>query len=226
MKKLTLALLSFTISCGSGASTENKADPNEKNFKAALSQYFEKKGELCLDETFPQDISERQIQAQAIGSVLGLDVEEMRALETVGLVQGIDTEIEGKDFSGKPNGIKYKIKRYNLTEAAKPFSHEFKSKWIVPAGSTVEASFVLCWGKKAPDKIVKWDGPMALGSYQEVKVTYTYKLDQLADWAKNPAIQTAFKDVKSSIDNAGKREDSRVLKLTSQGWEALGLDRK
>jgi hypothetical protein len=215
MKKLMLALISFTISCG--ASSENKADPNEKNFKAALSQYFEKKGELCLEVALPQDTF-----ADAKGDV----VDQMAALAAVGMVQGTDIERDGTNFVGNPTGKKQKLKRYTPTEAAKPFMSEIKFAGIVPAGYEGEPSFALCWGKKAPDKIVKWDGPIALGSYQEVKVTYTYKIEPFAEWAKNPAVQAAFKSVKSAIDNAGKLEDYHALKLTSQGWEALGLDSK
>ncbi|WP_083953716.1 hypothetical protein [Thauera butanivorans] len=82
----------------------------------------------------------------------------------------------------------------------------------------------LCWGKKALDKIMKWEGPMKFGDYQEAGITYTYKVNNLADWAKKPEVQAAFPVVKSVLDGAGSKESKHAVKLTSQGWEAKGLD--
>ena len=82
----------------------------------------------------------------------------------------------------------------------------------------------MCWGKKALDKIVKWEGPMKFGDYQEAGITYTYKVNNVADWAKKPEVQAAFPVVKSILDGAGSKESKHAIKLTSQGWEAKGLD--
>ena len=46
----------------------------------------------------------------------------------------------------------------------------------------------------------------------------------LADWAKKPEVQAAFPVVKSILDGAGSKESKHAIKLTSQGWEAKGLD--
>ena len=91
-------------------------------------------------------------------------------------------------------------------------------------GKTTVKQTDLCWGKKALDKIVKWEGPMKFGDYQEAGITYTYKVNNLADWAKKPDVQAAFPFVKSILDGAGSKESKHAIKLTSQGWEAKGLD--
>jgi hypothetical protein len=91
-------------------------------------------------------------------------------------------------------------------------------------GKTTEKQTDLCWGKKALDKIVKWEGPMKFGDYQEAGITYTYKVNNLADWAKKPEVQAAFPVVKSILDGVGSKESKHAVKLTSQGWEAKGLD--
>ena len=65
---------------------------------------------------------------------------------------------------------------------------------------------------------------MKFGDYQEVRVTYTHKVINLADWAKRPEVQAAFPVVKSILDGAGSKNTKHVIKLTSQGWEAKGLD--
>lgn len=60
--------------------------------------------------------------------------------------------------------------------------------------------------------------------YQEAGITYTYKVNNLADWAKKPEVQAAFPVVKGILDGVGNKESKHAVKLTSQGWEAKGLD--
>jgi hypothetical protein len=50
-------------------------------------------------------------------------------------------------------------------------------------------------------------------------VTYTYKFQQLADWAKQPEVQQTFPAIKSTLDQAGTNQVVEVH-LTNQGWEA------
>jgi hypothetical protein len=195
----------------------NKTDANEKNFGAALTQYFDKKGDLCLNERWPVDVDISKMalivekNAEKYGRVAGRG-KQMAVLEAVGLVKSEDV-------------AKAEIKRYTLTDAAKPFVQEKEVDSFGLNGNTKTKQTDLCWGKKALDKVVKWEGPMKLGDYQEAGVTYTYKINNLADWAKKPEVQAAFPSVKSILDGAGKREEKHAVKLTSQGWEATGLDR-
>ncbi|HBN8600976.1 TPA: hypothetical protein L3730_005862 [Pseudomonas aeruginosa] len=65
---------------------------------------------------------------------------------------------------------------------------------------------------------------MKFGDYQEAGITCTYNVNNLADWAKKPEVQAALPVVKSIIDGAGSKESKHAVKLTSQGWEAKGLD--
>ena len=66
---------------------------------------------------------------------------------------------------------------------------------------------------------MKWEGPLKLGDYQEVLVTYTYQLTDIADWAKKPDVQAAFPMIKTTMEGAGSKEGKLRLKLTSVGWE-------
>lgn len=201
------------IACGS------KTDANDKNFSAALTQYFDKKGALCLGENrWPVDLSEMDVKLR--NSAPFTKAARMSALEAAGLAKSADVEVEGKGFDGKPNGLKFKVKRYELTDQAKPFA---QSSEVSRFGGAKETQTDLCWGKKALDKIVKWEGPMKLGDYQEAKVRFHYRIDALAEWAKRADIQTAYPAVKTVIDSAGNKEEAHGVKLTSDGWEALGL---
>lgn len=114
--------------------------------------------------------------------------------------------VQGTGFN---QGVTLKIKRYKLTDAAKPYLHE-ESR--------------LCWGQKVLEKVVKWEGPIMLGDYQVAKITYLYKIDIAADWTSKPEIPNAFPAIKNVLDGAGSRETTHVLKLTNNGWEAKGLN--
>ena len=140
---------------------------------------------------------------------------QMAALASAGLVQAEDAETNGL-FGGKVN-----VRRYNLADAAKPY---IKERAVQTIGNGTVKQADLCWGKKTLDKIVKWEGPMKLGDYQEAGITYTYQVNGVADWARKPEVLAAFPEIKSVLDGAGNRESKHVVKLTSQGWEARGLD--
>jgi hypothetical protein len=205
------------------AACGSKTDANEKNFGVAMTQYFDKKGDLCLNTNrWPADLSELDLRLQE--SMPAGRANQMAALEAVGLVKGKDTEVDVMGIMGKPTGAKAKIKRYTLTDAAKPFAHEKEGASIGINGKATEKQTDLCWGKKALDKIVKWEGPMKFGDYQEAGIAYTYTVNNAADWAKKPEVQAAFPVVKIILDGASTTESKHAIKLTSQGWEAKGLD--
>ena len=80
------------------------------------------------------------------------------------------------------------------------------------------------YGQQVLDKIVKWQGPTAAGDSKEASVLYTYRIENLAEWAKNPDIQRVFPGIVSTIDGAGKTQMNQALTLTDHGWEARGLN--
>lgn len=65
---------------------------------------------------------------------------------------------------------------------------------------------------------------MKFGDYQEAKVIYLYKIENLADWANNPEISSVFPYVGKNIKAAESIEQQGAVKLTSQGWEPRGLN--
>ncbi|MCW8208003.1 hypothetical protein D8B24_13310 [Verminephrobacter aporrectodeae subsp. tuberculatae] len=206
--------------CGS------KTDVSEKNFGAAIKQPLEKNGGLCLGlgaVEWPVDVSEDNWKAgkENPTSIVG----KMEALAVVDLVSGTDSEIDeviwdinkeideiiGTINVNRTTGRKLVGKRYALTDAGKKFYRK--------QGGDI------CYGNFALDKIVKWTEPSKWtgGDYQKTCVTYQYKIDDLAGWAKKPEIQTAFPDVGKIIERAEKRKYARVvIQLTSRGWEAIG----
>jgi len=196
----------FTLAaCGS------KTDANEKNFRLALTQYLSKKGDMCLNiwstGGWPVDVPEQAIRLK--DKEPNGTAAQMAALESVGLVKAEDAEVPAL-FNGT-----VKVKRYTLTDAAKPFIVE-------TTGALGGKSLRLCWGKRVLDEVVKWDAP---GDHQETRVTYTYTISNIAEWAKKPEVQAAFKGLKDDVDGASAvKKANWPFHLTNQGWEANGLD--
>jgi hypothetical protein len=55
-------------------------------------------------------------------------------------------------------------------------------------------------------------------------VIYTYKLSNVADWARKPQIKEAFPVLGRTVDGEHTQKEKLYVKLTPQGWEALGLN--
>lgn len=206
---LTLFSVLLLVSCAS------KKDANEKNFSEALNSYLAKKGQLCLGipSAWPVDLNEAE-RRSGMGTAT-----EMAALEKAGLVRSHETETEYMPpLSSRP--VKTKVLRYELTDNGKTFYRE-KDRLGLARNKQVQGD--LCYGQQALDKIVKWEGPTAVGDSKETTIFYTYKIAGLAEWAKNPDIQRVFPGIVSTIDGAGKTQMNQALTLTNHGWEAKGL---
>lgn len=204
----TLFSVLLLVSCAS------KKDANEKNFSEALNSYLAKKGQLCLGipSVWPVDLNEAE-RRSGMGTAA-----EMAALEKVGLVRSHEAESEYMaPLSSRP--VKTKVLRYELTDNGKTFYRE-KDRLGLAGNKQVQGD--LCYGQQVLDKIVNWQGPTAAGDSKEATVFYTYRIENLADWAKNPNMQRVFPGIVSTIDGAGKTQMNQALTLTSQGWQAKG----
>jgi len=194
----------------------SKKDANEKNFSEALNSYLAKKGQLCLGipSAWPVDLNEAERRG-GMGTAA-----EMAALEKAGLVRSHETETEyTPPLSSRP--VRAKVLRYEMTENGKTF---YREKPHLGLGANKEVQGDLCFGQQALEKIIKWEGPTAADDSKEASVFYTYQIENLAEWAKNPDIQRIFPGIISTIDGAGKTQLNQALTLTDHGWEAKGLN--
>jgi hypothetical protein len=69
--------------------------------------------------------------------------------------------------------------------------------------------------------IVKWNEFVTLGGFSATDVTYTYELNNVAEWAQRPEIEAAFPLVKMSFTK-GADNQQIGLQLTNKGWEVPG----
>ena len=193
----------------------------EEDLTAAIGQNLAKKAPLCLGTaSWPVDINEReQARQQAVSNS---SLSRMQALAGVGLVSVSDIEVDGmKD--GKPDGSKLKAKRYVLSDAAKPYLQPVTFTRQELSGQVDETKNDLCWGKTALDKLGKWEAKKQ-GEQTEVVARYHYKIDGLAPWASNAAVQLAFPKLQTVIGAAGKKEQVATFKKTATGLEAVNTD--
>jgi hypothetical protein len=210
LPRLMLLGVLVLIGCAS------KKDANEKNFSEALNSYLAKKGQLCLGIpfTWPVDLNEAERRG-GMGTAA-----EMAALEKAGLVRSHETETEyTPPLSSRP--VRAKVLRYELTDNGKTF---YREKDRLGLGGNKQVQGDLCYGQQALDKIIKWEEPTAVGDTKQASVIYTYRIENLAEWAKNADIQKVFPGIVSTIDGAGKTEMNQALTLTNQGWQTKGLD--
>jgi hypothetical protein len=158
---------------------------------------------MCLDPiAWPVDVYDidlRQIKLYPDG-VAG----QMAALEAAGLARSEDVELTNP---------KIKVRRYTMTDAAKPFLH-----------TDAKQTQRLCWGRKALNKVVRWADPAKVQDHEESAVIYTYTLSSVAPWARKPQIKEAFSILGRTVDGERVQKEKLFVKLTPQGWEALGLN--
>ena len=192
-----------------GAGCGSKSDPSERNFAKAIEAFLARSDGLCLGiRQWPVNIPEYAMRKSLFSP--GGPPRTLVALESVGLARSEDVDVDSErtGFDLKPMRVKEKARRYSLTEAARPYVHE-----------TPDKRQVLCWGRAVLDKVVKWEGPLKFGEYQEARVAYHFKIDGQAAWALKPEIQEAFSSVSAALGAASRSEQLVQVKLTNLGWE-------
>jgi hypothetical protein len=212
MNKTAISLVFGVTLSAALSACDSKTSANDKNFAITVTRYFEKKGDMCLDPVkWPVDVYEVDLRQQKLypDGVAG----QMAALEAAGLAKSEDMKLPGTFVDGKPNGLKVKVRRYTMTDKAKPYLR-------ADAGQQPR----ICWGRKSLDKVVRWTEPAKVGDHEESSVIYTYKLSNVADWAKKPQIKEAFTVLGRTVDGEHTQKEKLYVKLTPQGWEALGLN--
>ncbi len=206
MRRLTLFLFAaFLVLAG----CNNEKKPNAANFRKAIDQYLAKHGQTCVlvDQAFPVDVTlPEQRQQTGIGP-------QTAALEQAGLVRGSDTMavVHGLAEALSRSTTPQPVRRYELTdEGRKAFRQT-----VVSFGQASE----FCYGQKTVDSIIKWTEPAGMGSYTQSEVTYSYKIANLAAWARQLSTQQAFPDIRSTLQGSSKPDQIAGLVLTNQGWE-------
>ena len=187
----------------------NTRKPSNANFTEAIDQYLAKHDDACssISQTFPVDVTLiQQKERYGIGPKLA-------ALEQAGLVHSTNTTavVHGMLDALQGGTPPQPVKRYELTDQGKKYYRQ------TPGTFGQISSF--CYGRKEVDSIVKWTEPTMMGAITQSEVTYTYKIADLAPWAKRADVQQAFSDLQQTVNGASKTNEMAGLQLTNQGWE-------
>jgi hypothetical protein len=208
MNKTALSLVLGATFCAALSACGGKTSANAENFGMSVTQYLDKKGDMCLDPvSWPVDVYETDVRQQKLypDGVAG----QMAALEAAGLAKGEDVDLPG-NVAGE---LKVKAKRYTMADAAKPYLR-------ADAGPQPR----ICWGRKSLDKVVRWSEPAKVGDHEESSVIYTYKLSNVAAWARKPQVKAGFPILGQTVDGEHTQKEKLHVRRTPQGWEALGLN--
>lgn len=203
-KRIVLSLAALLML--SGCSSEKK--PNATNFTKAINRYLAGHGQECtyFAQTFPIDVPASELEDQS-----GTPA-QMAALERAGLVRGSDTTavIHGMMGALGPSAPR-PVRRYELTDEGK--------KYFQVKPGILGQSSAFCYGHEAVDSIVSWTKPESMGSALQSEVTYTYKMPDLALWAKEADVQQVLGDIRTTVNGISKDHESVSLQLTNKGWK-------
>lgn len=183
--------------------------PSDSNFRKAINQYLAKRGEACtgIGRQFPVDVSETEQRLQSDTA------SQMGVLEQAGLLHSSNTTAVVHGMLDALHGPTppQPVKRYELTPEGQ--------KYFRTTPGIFGQTSRFCYGEKTVDSIVKWTEPTAMGAATQTEVTYTYKIADLAPWAKRSDVQREFGDVRTTVSGISKSNEIVDLQLTSQGWE-------
>lgn len=171
----------------------SKNETSDDAIKAALNKYKDDIHSGCFqfDLALPGTLNEMKHNT--------LSGMQLDAYASAGLV------------TASPDG---KGMHYELTPEGKKYYIEINA---LSVGLTIKKikQGAMCVGSLQVDNITRVI-PSPQGS--EIKVFYTYKIENLAQWASNPALQHGFGLVAKLANGQHKDELSEMLYKTGDGW--------
>jgi len=205
MRQMAVLVASLVLFTGCKSAKKQ----SEAGLKSAIDQYLSTQTGTCVavDGRFPIDVP--------AASKSGADT-RLAALEQAGLVQSQNTTAVVESMATALSlGPKKRepVKRYTVSGEGQ--------KYFQTVQNTSGQSDGFCYGQERVNSIVNWTEPETQGNYTETTVTYTYKIPNVADWAKLPEVNQAFPSIGMTLDGAGKNQ-SIPLHLTDKGWVVNG----
>lgn len=187
-----------------GCSDPKKA--SEENFEKAAQAYVDTQYPKCFVLTnFPYETPEFDMSGQS---------KTLHALAGVGLVK--ETELSRKEtpktlFSEARTDIRYS---YDLTDEGRKYYKDNAQKMM--SGKTVAG---LCVGTAKVVKVEQFSEPGDMMGQKISRVTYTYKVTGLPDWARNAEVLATSNDLKVAVaSETVPIKETRAMILTNNGW--------
>jgi len=122
----------------------------------------------------------------------------------------LETGERNRRNRSRPNPLANSLSSARQTLYAEQRRREFLQTLMTDSGRTDG----FCYGQKQVDSVLKWTG-----SSSQAEVTYTYKIANLAAWAKRSDIQQTFPAITTVLNGASRDSETAGLQLTSGGWQ-------
>ena len=184
----------------------NGQETSKSNFKRVIGQVMQHRP-YCVPRSVPEAVPVQNGRAEPSRRVA--------ALVHVGLAEGKSTMLSAAlggyvpAKPGSPQPIPGVV--YQLTEKAKKYEGTTSTLFN-------EAAPGFCYATATIVEVVRYTEPTNTPFGRMTTVTFSYRLTQIADWAKDPEIKAAF-FLQNEIDSADQvKESSMPLVLTNEGW--------
>jgi hypothetical protein len=202
---LVTALLVYLLMVA--CSLDPKA-PTKRTFERVIAAQLEK-DRACIVVQLPLEIPDFQGKHRPDP--------EIEPLVHLGLVTKVATNVKPQfgdiGLLEKPHDIPGL--RYDLAQAATRYR---KNDPRTSAMSMIQQSQQLCFADKKLVNVVRWTEPSLAFGRTMVEVTYTYKLVNVANWAKDPDIERVYYATRA-LAAADQPQESKIgLVLMSDGW--------
>jgi hypothetical protein len=69
--------------------------------------------------------------------------------------------------------------------------------------------------------VLSWEAPSEVDGKTQTTVTYTYKIDKVAQWAQDPQVRQVFPMMTRILDNPGSQHLVQLFAWSGHGWIAV-----
>ena len=196
--------------CGNDPKTANAA-----NFEAALNAHYAVMKQCIRIGSKPNDdgiIQEYKLDAQAQSGTRGPEISFYNGLVDLGLLEAVSYQRDELGFSGQVTG-KANWVGYKFSEKGKSYLRpENLDKGAFSTGAPL-----LCYGARQVVEITNFTEPADVMGVKASTVQYTYKIVDVAPWAKTPAFSSRYDWLPERLTNQAIEGDDDMV-LTNNGW--------
>lgn len=182
--------------------------PTKLNFEQVISPHLANQ-HACIVVSVPRESPDFRGKHEP--------VPDLDALVQVGLVEKASAMVK-PNFNQvdlfHPNqqvpGVRYQLSK----EASKYLHNDVR----IRAMSAMGAEEQLCYADKRLADVLRWTEPAATRGRTITEVTYTYKLVDVANWARNADVERAFFTNRELAAADNSMEAKTTLVLMNDGW--------
>ena len=180
--------------------------PSESNFKEAAQQYLDTVYPVCyIKANFPYKTD-------------GISFNNMPELLHAMAEKGLLTE---KELSRKHIDASWGIKAHDLVVNSYDLTEEGKKYYKADAAKNIRGENIggFCFGKATVTEVSNFTEPSDAMGQKISRVSFSYKVSEIPEWAKTPEILTADRQIKKDVDSAKDgMKVTNVFVLTNNGW--------